>query len=62
MLRKSQPYSGKDNVNYSSKVSTDPVKRLTTISGKVPKTVNQNQEKTIACYSVAVVAVVAVHF
>jgi hypothetical protein len=39
-------------VNLSSKVSTDSVKRLTTISGKVQKTVNQNQEKTLFLFRV----------
>ena len=34
-------------VNDSSKMSTDSVKRLTTLSGKVQKTVNLNQEKTV---------------
>ena len=46
-----QSFQEKDNlfskgVNYSSKVSTCSVKRLSTTSGKRAKTVNQNQEKT----------------
>ncbi|MBR6142120.1 MAG: hypothetical protein IKQ37_10235, partial [Bacteroidaceae bacterium] len=46
-------------VNCFSKVLTDPAKRLTTISEKVQKTVNQIQEKTSLVASVATVAGVA---
>ena len=52
-LQACQPFQEKDNifskgVNESSKVSTCSVKRLSTTSGKKTKTVNQNQEKTLA--------------
>ena len=49
-----QSFQEKDNlfrkgVNEIRKVSTASVKPLSTTSGKVQKTVNQNQEKTTIC-------------
>ena len=41
-------------VNDVRKLSTNPVRHLTTVSGKGHKNVNQNQEKAQKCCSVAV--------
>ena len=45
-------------VNDVRKLSTNPVRHLTTVSGKGHKNVNQNQEKTAFCYSATVLQLI----